>query len=249
MLPAIVINLDRSPERWEAVRVSATDTGIEVVRLPAVDGKAMANGAQRPGLDERRFGHSHGRTVLPGEYGCYRSHLAALVRVIENGLDLAIIAEDDILFGDGVAERVRAIMAANSGIELLKLVNHRTSAFVGHGRSSMNDEFGRCIHGPQGSAACYAVTGTGARKLLAALQTMWLPYDIAFERGWSTGVATYTTLLPLVRFQSQPTRTTIATRDEYRKSKLPKLGQFGVLAFRAGDYLRRAAYALRGKWI
>ena len=248
MLPALVINLDRSRERWESVSGSASGAGIELERLAAVDGRAMPAGAPRPGLDERKFSRSHGRKVLPGEYGCYRSHLAALGRVIERGYDVAIIAEDDILFDAGTEKRVRSIMTANSRIELLKLVNHRTSAFVGCGRSSLGDEFGRCMHGPQGSAACYAVTNQGARKLLAALQTMWLPYDTAFERGWSTGVATYTTLLPLVRFQSEPTRTTIATRNEYRKSKLPKLGQFSVLVFRAGDYLRRAAYALRGKW-
>ena len=248
MLPTFVINLDRSKDRWEKVRNSASSTGLELERLPAVDGRALLTGASCPGLDKQKFRDSHGRNVLPGEYGCYRSHLAALGLVVERGLELAIIAEDDILFEADIAERVYSIMAANSGIELLKLVNHRTNAFIAYGRSGLGDDFGRCMHGPQGSAACYAVTRMGARKLLDALQTMWLPYDTAFERGWATGVATYTVRVPLVRFQPHQAETTIATRKEYRMSKLPKLGQFSVLAFRAGDYMRRAAYAMRGRW-
>lgn len=248
MLPTFVINLDRSTDRWETVRESASGTSLKLERVSAVDGRVLAADSSRPGLDEEEFRSSHGRMVLPGEYGCYRSHLVALGLVVERGDDLAIIAEDDVLFDADVERRVRSIVATDPGIELLKLVNHRTNAFLGYGRSQLGDAFGRCLHGPQGSAACYAVTHAGAQKLLAALQTMWLPYDTAFERGWSTGVATYTTRTPIVRFQPNQAETTIATRSEYRMSKLPKHGQYSVLVFRARDYLRRAAYAMLGKW-
>lgn len=248
MLSTFVINLDRSKERWAKISESTRNTGLDLHRLPAVDGRDFAGDFPSGSLDQQAFRERHGRKVLAGEFGCYLSHLAALARIAGGDADLAIIAEDDVLFAPNLEERVRAIFAAGPQIELLKLVNHRTSAFLRHGRSSLGDEFGRCLHGPQGSAACYVVSRAGAAKLLAALETMWLPYDIAFERGWSTGVATFTTHRPLVRFQPEQAATTIATRIEYRNSKLPKLGQFKVLAFRAGDYVRRVAYAMRGKW-
>lgn len=139
-------------------------------------------------------------------------------------------------------------MSAKPDIELLKLVNHRTKGFVSCGRSDVGGEFGRCIHGPLGSSACYAVTQTGSQKLVKALQTMWLPYDAAIERGWSTEAATYTVRSPLVRFQPQQADTPIASRNEYQRAKLPKYRRLPVLGFRAQGYLRRAANAVRCRW-
>lgn len=201
--------------------------------------------ADRLNVDVARFGRCHGRAVLDGEYGCYMSHLAALKRVVERDDTIAMITEDDIGFTNGLAERVRALFAASSQIELLKLFNHRTSGFVLHGRSALGDEFGRCVHGPQGSAACYAVTSQGAQKLLDALKPMWLPFDIALERGWATGVGTYTTLNALVDFMGDAATSTIGTRTEYRRAKRPKIQQIPTALFRGADYVARSLYSIR----
>jgi glycosyl transferase family 25 len=130
-------------------------------------------------------------------------------------------------------------------IDLLKLVNHRTNGFVKYGSSVLGDEFGRCLHGPQGSAACYAVTQRGARKLLRSLQTMWLPYDIALERGWDTGANTFTTRFPIVSFERNQAKTTIATRQQYRDAKLPNIKRYGALVFRVIDYFSRLNYGMK----
>ncbi len=245
-LPVLAINLPRSVDRWERISASVDGSGLVLQRILAVDGTTIPR-EKRHILDAPRFRRCHGRIALDGEYGCFLSHLAALAAVSEQKLPLAIVAEDDIAFDRGLAERVQSIFAASPGMELLKLANHRTSGFVLHGTSAMGDRFGRCIHGPQGSAACYAVTRKGAEGLLEALKTMWLPYDIAFERGWSTGVATYTTPLPLVAMNGAQMATTIATKEEYRVAKLPKIRQIGTALFRGMDYLSRMTYALRGR--
>lgn len=217
---------------------------MKLERIEAVDGSTIPP-ADRANVDAFRFARYHGRTVLDGEYGCYMSHLAALQRVVDRDDDIAIITEDDIGFTRGLAERVRSVFDASPGMDLLKLFNHRTSGFVSHGRSALGDEFGRCMHGPQGSAACYAVTRAGAQKLLDELTPMWLPYDIAFERGWATGAATYTTRDPLVDFLGDAAASTIATREEYRNAKLPKLQQLPTALFRGADYVARSLYSFR----
>lgn len=246
MLTALAINLPRSVDRWERISASVGGSGLVLQRVVAVDGASIPLRDRRD-LDVGRFRRYHGRAVLDGEYGCFQSHLAALAAVVEQKLPLAIIAEDDIEFSRGVGERVRSIFAASPKIELLKIANHRASGFILHGTSAMGDQFGRCIHGPQGSAACYAVTQKGAAGLLRALKTMWLPYDIAFERGWSTGVGTYTTPAPLVAMNGPQIATTIATKEEYRAAKLPKIQQIGTALFRGMDYLARMTYAMRGR--
>lgn len=245
-LPVLIINLDRSKERWRTISASARGTELAVERVTAVDGRNVA-ARSRVDVDDKLFRNHHGRELLAGEYGCYRSHLNALGMIARRNYDLAIIAEDDVLLNEQLANRVRSIFKANPRIDVLKLVNHRTSAFIQSGKSEAGDAFGRCLHGPLGSAACYAVTARGARKLIAALRVMSLPYDIALERGWASGANIVTTREPLVRFQDQQPQTTIATRGQYRNSKLPKVEQLGVLSFRAADYARRVVYSLRGK--
>jgi glycosyl transferase family 25 len=151
MVPVLVINLARSPERWDAIRQTAT--GLELRRVEGVDGRAIAR------------------------------------------------------------ERW-------SGV----------------------DAYGRCLFGPLGSAACYAVNRSGAERLVKTLATMWLPWDVALERGWATGVATYTTREPLVAFSTHRASSTITA--SYAPTKLPTMQRRGAFSFRARDFLRRASYAL-----
>jgi len=247
MLPVLVINLDRSRERWERIADSARQAGLTVQRVAAVDGAAIPSSARR-NFDAVMFRRNHGAAVLPGEYGCYLSHLNALQAVVDNGFELAVIAEDDIQMNPDLEKRVRAMFEAYPRMELLKLVNHRIKGFIRYTTSALGDEVGRCIHGPQGSGACYAVTQQGARKLLEALGVMSIPYDVALERGWATGVETFTVRLPLVAFENTSRAdTTIATRKEYSGAKLPVLMRISVLFFRAREYISRVSYAVRGK--
>lgn len=241
MTPAIfVINLDGSTDRWEQVSSSARH--LDIRRVPGVSGKSIPRAEWRH-VAPLRFELSHGRVILPGEYGCYQSHLRALETVCDEGLPSAIIAEDDVLLSPDLPQRAAALLEA-SAADVMKLVNHRVRSFVRRGVSAGGDEFGRCMHGPMGSAACYAVSNRGARRLIEHLRTMWLPWDIALERGWDTGATTFTTLRPLVRIAREGHQSTVAKR--YGISKLPALQRLPAAAFRAEDYLRRAAYARWG---
>ncbi|MBL8581324.1 MAG: glycosyltransferase family 25 protein [Rhizobiaceae bacterium] len=243
MLPIHVINLDRSADRWEAIERSR-GFGLDIRRVAGIDGRAVGSG-DRVDVDIARFRRCHGREMLPGEYGCYRSHLRALEIVAASPEPLAIIAEDDVTLPADLPDRVAAVFSDAPEIGLLKLVNHRTTAFRATGRSSEGDEYGRCLHGPQGSAAAYALTRASAARLREALGTMWLPWDIALERGWATGVATFTTREPLVSFPNRHGPSLIADSARYARTKPSPLQRMPTLAFRAVDYLRRIQYGLR----
>jgi glycosyl transferase, family 25 len=244
-LPVFLINLDRSPERLASVTASLPDEGLRLVRVAGVDGKSVPP-ADWSSADEARFRRCHGRRMLAGEYGCYQSHLKALDAVIAASVPLALIAEDDIELNDDLAERVAAIVYDLPQLDALKLVSHRTQGFVRHGASRLGDLYGRCLHGPQGSAACYAVTAGGAARLRRALATMWLPFDVALERGWATGAAIYSTRDNLVGFSDHRAASFInADADSrYAKTKPPAYKRLPTAAFRASDYARRIIYAL-----
>jgi len=217
-----------------------------VIRVPGIDGAAVPVPDWQD-VDHDRFRRSHGRIILPGEYGCYRSHLAALRAIIDSGDPAGVVCEDDIVLKPETSAVVAAVLRRKADLHVLKLANHRVRWYVSHGGRGEFDDVGRCIHGPQGSAACYAVTREGAQRLWAALQTMWLPWDIALERGWDSNTQVYTVPRNAIGFSPLSRGSTITTSrsSNYRTSKVSALRRAPVLLFRTVDYFRRATYALR----
>jgi glycosyl transferase family 25 len=90
-LPSFLLNLDRSPDRLQRMQDQAARIGIQLQRVPAVDGLVLPDGMRREFLqgDVPRGG------MLPGEVGCYASHLLAYERVISEAMPYAIVLEDD----------------------------------------------------------------------------------------------------------------------------------------------------------
>lgn len=234
------INLDRSKERWEIVSRQASQFDLTVVRVPGVDGSLVLAG-DRIDCDEAAFRRNNGRTILPGEYGCYRSHLAALRRFVDSNEPVGIIVEDDIELRAELPERVAAAFAAVPKMGVIKLYNHRVVGFRLFGTSTFGDEIGRTAHGPAGSAACYAVTHQAATRLLVALARMEYPWDIALERGWATNlsICTFRSNLTVARRED----TTIASRSVYKSAKFPWWKRWRTYLHRIGETVRRARYA------
>jgi len=238
-----VINLDRSRDRWERLRGQAAEYDLGITRIPGIDGKAVAD-QDRVDFHPKSFIHHNGRKLLPGEYGCYRSHLLALEQFVATGDSMAIIMEDDIELNETLIPRAIAAMDSIGGTGLVKLVNHRLVGFKQVCETAKHDIIGRCMHGPQGSAACYIVDRKAAMKLLVTLKPLLLPYDVALERGWSTGVQTFATQDNLAEFSPHRADTTIGNRSHYRAVKRHFLLRMTTHWFRTCDQLRRWRYAV-----
>lgn len=241
-----VINLDQSRDRWERLCGQAAEYELDITRIPAVDGRAVAE-KDRIDFHPKPFVYHNGRKLLPGEYGCYRSHLLALQQFVASGDKMVIIMEDDIELNERLIPRAIAAMDSVEGARLVKLVNHRLVGFKPICETAENDVIGRCMHGPQGSAACYVVNRKAAKTLLRTLKPMLLPYDVALERGWSTGVATFTTLENVADFSPHRADTTIGKRVHYRAVKRHFLLRATAHWFRTCDQLRRWRYAISVK--
>ncbi|MBB4064471.1 glycosyltransferase family 25 protein [Gellertiella hungarica] len=241
-LPIYAINLDRSQSRWDDLQASAARQGLALTRVSAVDGRTVAE-AERADASDAGFRRHAGRIMRPGEYGCYQSHLKALDLIVASGVPAAIIVEDDADFGPDFMARAEALLEACPQAEVIKLFNHRIRGFRKKAESRFGDQIGRCIHGPQGSAACYLVTASGAAKLARALRPMVLPFDVDLERGWKTGAATYTVHSDLISLGPLNIETEIGTREDYRQTRLPAWKRMPTHVFRAVDYARRMIYA------
>lgn len=182
-LPIFVINLASREERWSLIQAAGDQAEMELIRIEAINGKVIPP-SEWVDVDSDTFANNTAREILPGEYGCYRSHILALETFIKSGAPFGIILEDDVLPDANLLDRAHAIVEEMTGFDAVKLVNHRAVGFTSLSTTSKGDEIGRTLFGPQGSAAAYLVSREGAEKIAHSLKTMYLPWDIALERYW-----------------------------------------------------------------
>eukprot|EP01039_Chlorochromonas_danica_P000430 gene431-464_t len=99
--PIFVLNLDRAQERWERVKEEVVKQGLEVTRLPAVDGKNLPSStlAKETTMLARMF-------QPKGVLGCYLSHRKFWQLVVDSNLTEAIVFEDDIQLVDNFREKL-----------------------------------------------------------------------------------------------------------------------------------------------
>lgn len=236
------INLDRSADRWQRLSAKANGLGLSLTRISAVDGKWTAEDA-REATDDLAFRRNTGRLMLAGEYGCYRSHIRALQTFLDTGAEVGLIIEDDVELKADLSDRAMAAFTALPAADVIKFFNHRVVGFKKSATSVLGDEFGRAIHGPLGSSACYGVSRRGAMLLIKHLTVMRYPWDAALERGWEHGGNVYTSRHNVATIAQGGT--TIATRDIYRSVKFPSWKRLGTYLRRLRDDVVRLRYALR----
>lgn len=239
-----VINLDRSPDRLAAISADAAGIGLDLQRVPAVDGAPVSQAERRHILDEPGFRRLHGKIPMDGEYGCYASHLAVLDRFLGSDADAAVIFEDDVRPGSDFVPTVVAI-AATDDWDLVKLMHHRLPAFrscrtLGEGR-----ELGLAWFGPTGSSACYLINRRAAQSLRQHLVPMRLPYDVALERGWALGLRVRHVRPDLVTGNVATQKSLIGGTKRYAAARLAPWRRITTLGFRTSELVRRAAYAAR----
>lgn len=183
-IPFYVINLASSSKRWELIQHSYEKLTLNLVRIEGLDGR-LKNRDKWMNVDEAAFEGVTGRKILPGEYGCYRSHILALETFLESNEPFAVILEDDVVPDEQTDSRISSIIQEIDAFDVIKLVNHRSSGFILAKQTSEGDNIGRTLFGPQGSAAAYLVSRHGAQRLLKSISTMRLPWDVALEQYWA----------------------------------------------------------------
>jgi glycosyl transferase family 25 len=119
MLPAFVINLDRSLDRRVFIEAEAARVGLQFERTAAAEGVAVPDWLKHEFLDANGAIAS---SLIPSEVGCYASHLLVHKRVVLDGLPYALVLEDDVqLELDLVATTQAAIAAAPAGWDYIHL--------------------------------------------------------------------------------------------------------------------------------
>lgn len=238
----LVINLERSTERLRRIGTTLDLQGIRWERLPAVDGRALDQATVARSLDVYSFGRQHGMTPLPGELGCYLSHVEAFKRLMASPFEFGLILEDDVVPQPALAQVVRTLVGMSERWDMVKLsavhsgTPFRTASLGGpHHLAVM---LSRCT----GSSA-YLVNRRAAQAYLAGLLPMSLPYDHEYDKGWKYGLKVRR-VVPEVALHDAGVASTISQAAATPSRKFRWFRRLSTHRYRLANELRRLSHGL-----
>lgn len=232
----LVINLDRAPDRFDAMARRCGALGLEVTRVPASDGRLLP--ASLPGVDAALYRETHGRALRPDEVGCFVSHLRALRLFLSSPHRFAMVLEDDAHLTADAVRLARSLAAdgAPDDWDLVKFESH-------HGRFGLtvrrlSEPYRLCaLPFKAAGSAAYLINRAAAERLLARMLPMRYPYDIAFDRSGVWGVRVRAILpLPVATADEPSTISRNAGTPDRRRQRL---------SARLGTRLTRLTIAFR----
>ena len=112
-----VINLERSPERREHITGELRNTRMDYTIVNAVDGRELDLGDSSV-VDPALFDRSD---FPAGMAGCALSHLRAYRRIIADGVEAALVLEDDVSLPADLGPLVTGVAQQLTGAELALL--------------------------------------------------------------------------------------------------------------------------------
>lgn len=176
-----VLNLDRSPERWNDFMQSFEPLELNIQRVPAVDGYELT--LPHPDYDEYRYRLYHGKRTSYGTVGCFFSHIKALRLFLESDKETALICEDDVSAKPELPQVLHEVLSLKKHWDLLRLNCLHIPTHVPVRKLGFDYRLTVPVYWAGGTGA-YLVNRKAAEKIIALTLPMYLPYDHAFEQNW-----------------------------------------------------------------
>ncbi len=225
-MKVFVISLKHAATRRASIAGQLERAGVEFEFFDAIEG-ADRSSEFFDGIDARRYRLNALRDPLPGEVGCYASHLA-LWRDCVALRRPAVILEDDARLTDGFAERLelidrlvreygfvrlQGIDRRRAPLKALRPAAYRVRSLEGSTLSYVSD-VPLCM-------LAYAISPAAASALCNASTTLTAPVDKFLQQTWVHETPVFALEPPLVELSALACETTIGTRP--RKSLNPLL--------------------------
>ena len=188
---ALVINLDRSPERLAAFAEQARLAGLDFERLRAVDGRQLSETEQAQAVaPDFEF-----EPLNPGEIAIFMSQRAAWQRIVASGQAFGAVFEDDVVLSPATAAVLRAIEALAPPADVIKLETSGRPVVLTDPRSPLpTGHTLRRLLSWHGGAAGYVVSRGAARRLLRLTDPLHDPVDQILFNPMSSICASLTVL-------------------------------------------------------
>jgi glycosyl transferase family 25 len=181
----LCLNLDHASDRWEYTRKNFAKVNIHLQRVSAVVGRNLP--FPIPEHDSDAYRRWHGKLTIPGEVGCYLSHIKAMDLFLDSQESHALICEDDVKPVDALQDILSSAFAHQEHWDILRLSGFRDAkpqsivALTDGYALSINLRF-------LAGTGAYVINRHAATVLREKLLPMFLPYDHALDREWEWGL-------------------------------------------------------------
>lgn len=175
--PLWVVNLPQSKGRREYIGGHLQALGLPHEIVPAVDGRLLPPEELAELYDPVRTKACIRREMALGEVGCALSHLRLYQRMLDEGIDMAVIVEDDAVVDPGFPELLAARERWPADWEVLLLYHGQSQISWWH-RQAATPRFriGRFAKLGWGTVG-YAIKQSAARRILAQAYPVHAPSD------------------------------------------------------------------------
>ena len=178
-----LINLASQDARWRAASRQFFDLGLDPVRQEAIAGAALSDAERAALYAERLNARQYHKPLLPGEIGCYASHLQSWRALVERGDRAMAVFEDDIEIDADLAQVLEAVSRLATPWDVVKLIGRRKekireSVPLSRGRNLVSYRRVPSLTG------AYLITSRGAQKLLQRHPPFGRPVDVDIRHWW-----------------------------------------------------------------
>ena len=185
--PVYVINMDSNETRLARVGAELDGAGVAWTRLPAVNGRALSEGALARVYDVRANRRYARHDLVPPEIGCYLSHIKAAEWLLESGAEAAVVLEDDLRITGDFAANLSALQddlqKRPAAWDMVKLFSFKPVRLDQAQTIGQGFTLGRPDRVPSTTLG-YVLTRAGAEKILAKVPPIFRPVDEDHKHFW-----------------------------------------------------------------
>jgi glycosyl transferase family 25 len=165
MIEIFVVSLSSATERRKALEQRMDELGLRFRYFAAVDGRGGLPQRYEYLVDRPEIQRRLGRPMTGSELGCALSHVFVYEAIMAEGLEEAIILEDDMRLSDDFAELVRSVRVGELGKDLVLLYHNSGFGFRASFRPAYNDYQSFSFAALPSSTGAYYISRRGAETL------------------------------------------------------------------------------------
>lgn len=241
-MPVYVVNLPRDADRMQRMAAQLEALGLRFERIDAVLGRALSDAERATLYDAERNRHRFHDPLVPGEIGCYASHLKVWQRLVDGRDEAALVLEDDVLLRPALVPVLHAVATLPPRWDMVKLIGRDRESPWRAWPLCEGIQLIRYRRVPSLTSA-YVVSRAGATKLLAHRRPFFRPIDTDLRHWWECDLRLYGTQPYPVAHGPDAAQSSIGKREladafGHRWRKVRDQWRYSIGAWRANRRLR-----------
>lgn len=175
-----VISLVRSVDRRLQVAAMFAELGVDFEFFDAVDGRGLGLAAVTDSNAPWQ--------LLPGEVGCYMSHLGVWRNVVDRNHDVALVLEDDVILDGNAFRVIDSCIKSMNNWDAVRLFSTEKQVGLVVKALDMGYKLVMPSKNPSGMGG-YLISRSGALRMLAVYERISVPIDTAVDGYWRYGLS------------------------------------------------------------